>query len=118
MRNIGKEMERKLAAVGIDSEEKLKEAGSRHAFFQLKLCYPEVCLVHLYALEGAVQNREYNGLSEETKEELRAFSEMLKQQPFAMAGPKLNPPFSFLWREKRLRPQARVGGQPPRRGGS
>ena len=40
------------------------------------------------------------------------------RQPFGMAGPELNPPFSFLWREKRLRPQARVGGQPPRRGGS
>ena len=79
MMNIGKEMERKLTAVGIDSAEKLREAGSRQAFFQLKLCYPEVCVVHLYALEGAVQNREYNRLSEETKEELRAFSEMLKK---------------------------------------
>ena len=55
MRNIGREMARKLAAVGIDSPEKLTEAGAKEAFFRLKGTFPEVCLVHLYALEGAVR---------------------------------------------------------------
>lgn len=71
MKNIGKEMARKLTAVGIDSPEKLTKMGAKQAFFKLKEIYPQVCLVHLYALEGAIQNTEFNGLSEETKKELR-----------------------------------------------
>lgn len=78
MKNIGKEMSRKLAAIGIDSCEKLLETGSRQAFLKLKETYPQVCLVHLYALEGAIQNIEFNSLSENTKKELREFSDFLK----------------------------------------
>lgn len=79
MRNMGKEMERKLEAVGIDSSEKLIELGSKQAFLKLKEAYPQVCLVHLYALEGAIQNVEFNCLSEETKRELKEFSDFLKR---------------------------------------
>lgn len=78
MMNIGKEMARKLTAVGIDSPDKLAQAGSKGAFLKLKEVYPQVCLVHLYALEGAVSGLPYNGLSEETKEDLKAFSDFLK----------------------------------------
>ncbi len=78
MKNIGKEMARKLTAVGIDSPEKLTKMGAKQAFFKLKEIYPQVCLVHLYALEGAIQNTEFNGLSEETKKELKEFSDFLK----------------------------------------
>lgn len=78
MKNIGKEMARKLTAVGIDSPEKLTKMGAKQAFFKLKEIYPQVCLVHLYALEGAIQNIEFNGLSEETKKELKEFSDFLK----------------------------------------
>ncbi len=88
MMNIGEELARKLTAVGIDSAEKLKKAGSREAFFQLKLLFPQVCLVHLYALEGAIQNQKYNRLSEETKQDLKDFTNGLKGQPFETAGPK------------------------------
>ena len=76
--NIGKEMARKLTSVGIDSSDKLVSLGSRQAFLKLKQAYPNVCLVHLYALEGAVCNTEMNCLSEEQKKELRAFSDFLK----------------------------------------
>ena len=78
MKNIGKEMARKLTAVGIDSPEKLTKMGAKQAFFKLKEIYPQVCLVHPYALEGAIQNTEFNGLSEETKKELKEFSDFLK----------------------------------------
>ena len=78
MRNIGKEMEQKLKRVGIDSAERLKESGSRQAFLKLKEVFTNVCLVHLYALEGAVQNVVFNSLSEETKKELKEFSDYLK----------------------------------------
>ena len=78
MRNIGKEMAKKLTSVGIDSPEKLAESGAKQAFLKLKMAYPNVCLVHLYALEGAVENIEFNSLSEEKKKELKEFSEFLK----------------------------------------
>ena len=78
MTNIGKEMARKLTAVGIDSAEKLMEAGSKQAYFKLKETYPQVCLVHLYALEGAIQQTEINNLSVEKKKELKEFSDAVK----------------------------------------
>ena len=78
MKNIGKEMARKLTAVGIDSPEALAELGAKHAFFKLKEVYPQVCLVHLYALEGALQDVEFNSLTEDKKQELKEFSDFLK----------------------------------------
>lgn len=78
MMNIGNEMARMLKAVGIDTSEKLIEIGSKEAFFKLKETYPNVCLVHLYVLEGAISNTEYNALSEEKKKELKKFSDSLK----------------------------------------
>lgn len=43
------------------------ETGSKQTFLKLKGAYPQVCLVHLYALEGAVRNVEFNCLPEDTK---------------------------------------------------
>ncbi|HAP21476.1 MAG TPA: hypothetical protein DCR27_09390 [Lachnospiraceae bacterium] len=78
MMNIGKEMERKLTTVGIDSAEKLIAAGAKQAFFKLKQQYPNVCLVHLYSLEGAICGIGFNQLSEDKKKELKAFGDFLK----------------------------------------
>ena len=79
MMNIGKEMAKKLTSVGIGSSEKLIEAGAKDAFLRLKQKYPNVCLVHLYTLEGAIQNTEFNSLSEDTKKKLKEFSDFLKK---------------------------------------
>ena len=78
MRNIGKEMARKLAAVGIETPEQLAQAGAEEAFFRMKAVFPEICLVHLYTLEGAVQDVEFNSLSADRKRELKAFSDQLR----------------------------------------
>lgn len=78
MMNIGKEMAKKLTTVGIDSPDKLIEVGAKQAFIKLKEMYPNVCLVHLYTLEGAIHNLEFNNLSEEKKMELKEFSDFLK----------------------------------------
>lgn len=75
--NIGTEMSRKLISVGIDTSEKLIELGAEQAFFQLKVRYPQVCLVHLYALEGAIERIPYNSISEARKGELKKFSDTL-----------------------------------------
>ena len=79
MMNIGSEMAKKLTSVGIGSAEELLAAGSKAAFGRLKEAYPQVCLVHLYALEGAVSQTEFNSLSEEKKRELKAFSDSFKK---------------------------------------
>lgn len=78
MRNIGTEMARKLAAVGIRTPEELAEAGAKGAFFRLKTLYPGVCLVHLYALEGALRGVDFNRLPREAKADLKEFSDALK----------------------------------------
>ncbi len=78
MMNIGKELERKLVSVGIDSPEKLIKLGAKEAFLKLREAYPNVCLVHLYTLEGAIYNTEYNRLPEDKKRELKAFTDSLK----------------------------------------
>ena len=78
MMNIGKELEKKLRSVGIDSAEQLMATGAKEAFRKLKTAYPNVCLVHLYALEGAVRQTEFNSLSQDKKRELKAFSDSLR----------------------------------------
>ena len=77
MMNIGEEMKRKLTSVGINSAEELIAAGAKEAFARLKEKYPRVCLVHLYVLEGAVSQTEYNNLSEKKKKELKQFNDSL-----------------------------------------
>lgn len=79
MMNIGNEMARKLKSVGIDSCEALIETGAKRAFIKLKAAYPNVCLVHLYVLEGAVRDTEFNNLSEDTKKDLKQFGNSLKE---------------------------------------
>jgi len=78
MKNIGKELERKLKIIGVNTAEDLKKLGSKETFFQLKQRFPEVCLVHLYTLEGAITDTNFNELSEETKKDLKAFSDEWK----------------------------------------
>ena len=78
MRNIGKEMEKKLKAIGIASAEELIQTGSKDAFFRLKLLYPSVCAVYLYTLQGAIDDIDYNLLPDEVKQDLKHFSEALR----------------------------------------
>lgn len=59
MLNIGAKMTGKLKSVGIDTAEELIEVGSQEAYFRIKEKYPNVCLVHLYVLEGAITNVPY-----------------------------------------------------------
>lgn len=50
-----------MTAVGIDSCEKLRETGAREADLKLKMAYSKVCLIHLYTLEGAIEEWPYQG---------------------------------------------------------
>ena len=79
MMNIGKEMAKKLDSVGICSAEELVSSGAEQAFLKLRERYPSICLVHLYAVEGAVRGVEFNSLPESRKKELKEFSDFLKR---------------------------------------
>jgi len=81
LKNIGKTMEQKLKSVDIATAEDLKAMGSKAAFAQLKRKYPNdkaMSLVHLYVLEGAITNVEYNQLPENIKANLKHYSDGLK----------------------------------------
>lgn len=78
LKNIGKELARKLHRVGIDTADDLKQIGCKEAFLRLKNCFPQVCLVHLYALQGAVDDVDFNLLSDEIKSDLKVFSDQLR----------------------------------------
>lgn len=78
MKNIGKELSKKLESIGVVSKEDLMKLGAEESFVRLKENYPKVCLVHLYALEGAITNIAYNQIPHFRKKELKTFSEFLK----------------------------------------
>ena len=78
LRNIGKELEKKLKSVDITTAEELKKVGSEEAFIRLKLRHSNVCLVHLYTLEGAMSDTDYNQLSDDTKQRLKSISDNFK----------------------------------------
>ena len=71
LRNIGKEIAKRLKAVGISTAEELFQVGSREAFARIKAYDPKVCLVYLYALEGAILDVEYNQLPADVKQGLK-----------------------------------------------
>lgn len=71
-------MEKKLESIGICSAEELIQAGSKEAFVRLKMRFSNVCLVHLYTLQGAIDNIAYNQLPDEIKQDLKRFSDTLK----------------------------------------
>ena len=79
LKNIGAEMSRKLQSVDINSAEELISIGSKEAYFRLKTKYPEICLVFLYVLQGAIDNIDYNRLSEEVKADLKEFNMQFKK---------------------------------------
>lgn len=78
MPNIGIEMEKKLKSIGICSAEELMQTGSKEAFFRLKMRFPNVCLVHLFTLQGAIDHIAYNELPDEVKKDLKSFSDDMK----------------------------------------
>ena len=78
LRNIGKELEKKLKFAGIETVEELRQVGSKEAYIRVKSYYPNMCLVHLMALEGAVSDMEYNHLPDDVQKSLKEFSDGVK----------------------------------------
>jgi len=73
MPNIGKELERQLNVIGIETEEQLRGTGSCEAWFRIKMMDPSACYMRLCALEGAIQGIRWHYLPPEVKVNLKAF---------------------------------------------
>lgn len=76
--NIGKIIESQLNEVGITTYEQLKEVGSRQAWLKIKAIDASACINRLYALEGAIMQKNKNELSPETKTDLKEFYQHFK----------------------------------------
>ncbi|HEX3078552.1 MAG TPA: TfoX/Sxy family protein [Lachnospiraceae bacterium] len=76
--NIGKEVEKQLNQVGINTYEELKEIGSKQAWLKIKSIDDSACIHRLYALEGAIREVKKSELPVDIKEELKEFYETCK----------------------------------------
>ncbi|MFC2121195.1 TfoX/Sxy family protein [Bacteroidota bacterium] len=79
--NIGKTLAKKLIQAGINSPDELKNIGAENAIIRLKtIDNAGVCINMLYALEGAIQNIRWHGLSQNRKNELNEFYNLIKKE--------------------------------------
>lgn len=76
--NIGKELERQLYEVGIDTIEDLKKAGSKEAWLRIFSRDPSACIMRLSALEGAIRGVRWHDLDSTIKADLKAFYHLHK----------------------------------------
>lgn len=76
--NVGKVLERELLKIGIKTPEQLRQIGSKEAFFRIRLqSDPGACLHMLYGIQGAIEGVPDKLLTEETKNELKAYYKTL-----------------------------------------
>lgn len=73
--NIGKELEKQLNMIGINSYDDLVNCGSQEAWLKIKEKDPSACINRLMALEGAIQNIRWYDLSDKDKKYLKDFYE-------------------------------------------
>ena len=73
MPNLGKKLADELIRVGITTPGDLIEAGAENAFIRLKTVDPNVCINHLYALEGAIQGIRWHDIDANRKKVLNRF---------------------------------------------
>jgi DNA transformation protein len=71
--NIGKELEKQLNEVGINSFDELKKIGSRNAWLKIRQIDSSACYNRLCGLEGAIQGIRWHNLSVEIMNDLKQF---------------------------------------------
>ena len=76
--NIGKELEKKLNAAGIQTLEELAEIGSVGAIRRIHDTCDAGCLNMLYALEGAIAGIRWHHLPADVKKKLK--EELLREK--------------------------------------
>lgn len=78
--NIGKDTEKKLIQVGINSFEELEALGTEQAFLQLQALDSGACVCLLYSIDGAISDTKWNKLSKERKLELQEFHKRVQKK--------------------------------------
>jgi DNA transformation protein len=78
MRNLGEKSAAQLAAVGICTEEDLRNGNLLAIYLDLKSTFPQTNLVFLWALWGTLNDCDYRNIPPEVKEKLKA--ELQKRQ--------------------------------------
>lgn len=77
--NIGKELEKQLNLIGINTPEALINLGSKEAWLKIKAIDPSACINRLMGLEGAIQGIRWHDLSEADKKHLKDFYDQNKE---------------------------------------
>lgn len=77
--NIGKEVERQLNQVGINTYDELKSIGTEQAWLKIQEIDESACIHRLLALEGAICGVKKTMLPDERKAELREFYQWHKK---------------------------------------
>jgi DNA transformation protein and related proteins len=77
--NIGKDTEKKLIQVGINSFENLVSLGAEDAFRRVRVIDSGACLSFLYGLEGAIEGIKWNKISYQRKKELQEFIKIINK---------------------------------------
>ena len=75
LRNIGKKIASRLNEVGIFSEDELRRIGAAGAHRMIKERHPDETLAicyYLYSFEGALTDRHWDEIGEQTKQQLKA----------------------------------------------
>jgi DNA transformation protein len=77
--NIGKELEKQLNKVGVQTFEELKNIGSKKIWMKIYDIDSSACYNRLCALEGAIQGIRWHNLSDEDKSDLKKFYNNVKK---------------------------------------
>lgn len=82
LKNVGPKLAEKLLEAGIDTPEKLREAGAKAAFVKMYKegdKYGDYNAAYLYAIEGAIRNCDWLEIPDSLKKEYKEYAEKLQK---------------------------------------
>lgn len=71
--NIGKDTEKQLHMIGVNTYEELKTLGAQQAWLKIQEIDESACINRLLGLEGAIQGVKKTLLPDQKKKELKEF---------------------------------------------
>lgn len=83
MRNIGPTSSRELSEIGIENRDQLHSLGIEETTRRLLFRFAsekKISLNYLYALEGAIHDRDWRDITPARKQELRSLLEILRRE--------------------------------------
>ncbi|HCK18230.1 MAG TPA: competence protein TfoX [Thalassospira sp.] len=83
MRNIGPTSSRELSEIGIENGDQLRALGIEETTRRLLFRFgseKKISLNYLYALEGAIHDRDWRDITHARKQELRSLLERLRRE--------------------------------------